>query len=529
MALLSRAFSAAAPTLTRDLSPDRWFSTDLFATDTGLVVDPASVLRCATVLAALRVRADAYASLPLITYQRMGDAGKRRARTHPAYRALHTKPNPWQTSFRWRHQQRLHTDLWGNSYSRMKADPQLQFWPLEPWATQPIEQNADGTLTYRYTSPSKGTPERIHQQQILHVSNLSIDGYEGENMMQLMRNAVAVALAAEKHGAVFLKKGARLSGILSSKGTTTQDQRDELRASWSVDNAGLSNVGSVAVLPDGLEFTPLAIDNQKTQLLELQDFQVGQLLRFLGVPGVLVGYSDKTSTYASAEQFFLSFVKHTILPMTVNTEQELNCGIFDEDEEFFCEFLLEGLLRGDILTRFRAHQIAILTGWKNRNEVRVEENHNPGPEELDEFLEPQNMRVADAGSGSDSTPAQSTGRGGTKMDAELSALAGRAKSFAVDAASRVIRRELWMIRGGNGRMGAALRFAKNPAGWREWVETFYGEHAEHVSDTLKVPIEDARTYCAEQRQALLEGGVAAVDEWEETNVPRLAALALGEK
>lgn len=529
MGLLSKAFapSGPEPTLTRDMSPDMWFQSDLFSTDAGIYVSAETVMRCATVYAAVRVMSETLATLPLKIYRRRADEGADVDRGHYAHVPLTKRPNAWQTSVRWRQQMAMHFILWQNAYSRIRTDVSssqaFELWPLNPSVTKPVNQLADGRLVYLHT-PNQGAQQRIVQDEMLHFRGLSENGFEGKPLYQLMRNAVAVALAAERHNALFLNKGARLSGILSTEQALTEDQETELSASWARAYAGLDNVGKVAVLQHGMTFTNTAVDNQKAQHLELQDWQVGQLLRFIGTPGVLVGYADKTATYASAEQFFLSFAKHGVAPKSVNWQEEIEFSLIEGDEHYV-RFLLDALERGDILTRYRAHQIAILTGWKTRNEVRRIEDQNPGGPELDEFLEPQNMApvgAADPTSGGQSDPPPN--RGARSRPPSI-----RLQEFALAAATRVIRREISAIHGADGHMGYAVRLAKDPSGWKGWLAKFYGELAPFVAETMRITLDQARSYCEQQRAAVLESGVGVVRGWEGDRAAELAGLALVEE
>jgi hypothetical protein len=69
-----------------------------------------------------------------------------------------------------------------------------------------------------------------------------------------------------------------------------------------------------------------------------------------------------------------------------------------EQSEYYFEFNVDGLLRGDIKSRYEAHSRGILSGFLNRNEVRAMENRD-AVEGLDEFLTPSNMAL-----GTDPTP-----------------------------------------------------------------------------------------------------------------------------
>ena len=48
-------------------------------------------------------------------------------------------------------------------------------------------------------------------------------------------------------------------------------------------------------------------------------------------------------------------------------------------DELFAEFLVEGLLRGDTITRYQAYEIGLRNGWLTVGEVRRRENLNPLP------------------------------------------------------------------------------------------------------------------------------------------------------
>jgi hypothetical protein len=127
-----------------------------------------------------------------------------------------------------------------------------------------------------------------------------------------------------------------------------------------------------------------------------------------------------------------------------------------------------------------------------------------------------------------SMPQRSTTPARPEDDEDAEALLARGWQFALDASARVVRREVAAIRGGGGRLGLAMRYASDPAGWRAALTEFYGKHAEHVAEALHLSAEDAQVYATGQRDVLLAEGVAVVETWENTVPQRLAALAWGE-
>src|SRR5690606_33118559 len=105
------------------------------------------------------------------------------------------------------------------------------------------------------------------------------------------------------------------------------EKRKENEEAWRRNWGGPEGSGGTPLLTGGMKYHPIVANNKDSQWIEARSFQVEEILRFLGVPGVLVGYADKTATYASAEQFFLSFVTHSVRPWTENIAQELNASV----------------------------------------------------------------------------------------------------------------------------------------------------------------------------------------------------------
>jgi HK97 family phage portal protein len=79
-------------------------------------------------------------------------------------------------------------------------------------------------------------------------------------------------------------------------------------------------------------------------------------------------------TFSNTEQQDLQFVKHTMKRWIEQVEQEMNLKFFPRGSEFYVEFNVDGLLRGDFKTRMEAHATSIQNGIRTPNEVRTVEN-----------------------------------------------------------------------------------------------------------------------------------------------------------
>jgi HK97 family phage portal protein len=86
----------------------------------------------------------------------------------------------------------------------------------------------------------------------------------------------------------------------------------------------------------------------------------------------------------------ISFVTHTIRPWIVRLEKSISKHLMSEEDRrrgLYAEFLVDGLLRGDIKSRYEAYALAIQNLWMNPNEARAKENMPPR-DGGDEFANP---------------------------------------------------------------------------------------------------------------------------------------------
>lgn len=540
MGLLAAALRAQGSG-TRGPADDFWYSDPWESPlDSPIAVTAESVFRCGTVLAAVRFLADAWAMCPPRIVRVLPGNRREDVHGHPAQRLLR-QPNVWQTGFTWRHVNMTWCATWGNSYNRIVggADSFAQeLRPLHPSRVTVVRQLEDGSLVYAYRKPD-GVAETLRQDQVLHFRGISFDGLSGAPIYKLIRNAVTIALLAERHTSTFLRKGQRLAGLLVPSMPLQEEQRRDLRNAWNEAYGGPENTGTVATLPFGIDFKVVSMDNQKAQLVELSDRQVGEILRMLGVPGVVVGWmGDKTATYASAESFFeKGGIKHCVLPWLMNFEaQEEQTLLIHSDERV--KHNLDVLLRANTKDRYEALFKATGRPWLTGNEARRTEDLNPIEDDpsMDRVAQPPNT-AGDAGDQAmePAPPERAADRKRTpakpQEDDQESASSRRLLAFVTSAAERVVRREIAAVvgqegRGPNGGRAPALRFASDVQGWQTWLTGFYARHAEYVAEVMCVSGTAARAYADAQRRELIELGIGAVESWATTAVPHLVGLAL---
>lgn len=391
MGFLARIFGLDKETWPPPPHDDYWFKEIGPQTTAGARVNADTAMRVSAVYGCVRVLAETLASLPLLVYERMDNGGKKRVQNHPLYELLHDQPNEWQTSFEWREMMMGHLALRGNAYSEIVPGRRGfvdQLIPRHPDRVRLIREAA-GKFHYEVLLDD-GTWVKKWPGDILHLRGLSSDGYMGLSPIGVAREAIGLSMVAEEFGCRFFSNGVRPSGVLHTEGTLKKDVQERLRKNWQETYGGAGNAHRVAVLEAGLKWQQMGMSNEDSQFLELRNFQVEDIARIFRVPVVLLQHADKSSTYASAEQFFLSFVVHTMRPWLVRWEQRLGQDLILAPGKYFVEFLIDGLLRGDSSARAAFYNAGVNGGWLTRNEVRQMENKNP-IDGLDTPLEPQNM------------------------------------------------------------------------------------------------------------------------------------------
>ena len=354
----------------------------------GKRVTERSAMQMTAVFSCVRILSEAVAGLPLHLYKYTGEGGKEKAIDHPLYFLLHDEPNPEMTSFIFRETLMTHLLLWGNAYAQIIRNGRgevVALYPLMP-DRMSVERDEEGQLYYEYrvsADEARGVKEGLVQlspADVLHVPGLGFDGLVGYSPIAMAKNAIGMAIACEEYGAKFFANGANPSGVLEHPGTLKDPTK--VRDSWNAAFGGSSNSHKVAVLEEGLKYTPISISPNEAQFLETRKFQIDEIARIFRVPPHMVGDLEKSS-FSNIEQQSLEFVKYTLDPWVVRWEQSIMRTLLSPDEKkrYYVKFNLEGLLRGDYQSRMNGYATARQNGWMSANDIRELENLDRIPAE----------------------------------------------------------------------------------------------------------------------------------------------------
>ena len=427
MSLLSAAFKreerAAAVSGLHPKDPalfDMWGGIN---SASGQNVTSDTALRTSTVFACVTILSQTLAVLPKNVKKIRPDGGFDVATNHRLYRQIHDRPNRWQTDFEFVQMLEGHRQLRGNGYAKIVPTPGRginELVPMHPDRVWPFVITPEKATYYMYDFsppppagsklyyqhfPQNAGTEILTQEEVFHVRGYTVNGIVGINPITKAagKEAVGLSLAAEEQGARLFGNGAKTQSAVKYPGRvddiTYQRMKKEMTEKLSSSNS--DNWYKPFFLEEGMDVVDLSMKMTDAQYLETRKFQVEDIARIFNVPLVLIGHGDKAPTYASAEQFFLSFKVHTMHPNVVAWEKALERDLLypSEAREYKIDFDLDSMLRGDAVSRSVYLRNRFSMASITPNEIKVYEGENPssdpGADKL--YILQQMVPLKDAG------------------------------------------------------------------------------------------------------------------------------------
>lgn len=179
--------------------------------------------------------------------------------------------------------------------------------------------------------------------------------------------AAAQGLSIQRNSARFFNNGSMPGGILSAPGAIDPDNAKRLKEFWDQNYTG-DNAGKIAVLGDGLSYSPLAMNALDSQLIEQLKWSAETICSVMGVPPHKVGVGQAPSlnnVEALDQQYYSQCVQ-------IHIESIETCldGGFDCQVGTGTEFDLSDLFRMDSATLVKTEADAVKAGMKTINESR---------------------------------------------------------------------------------------------------------------------------------------------------------------
>lgn len=315
--------------------------------------------------------------------KRSGEAGgSDERRNHPLGRLFCRRANEWQTGFEFFETLVIHTALAGRfiAFRNMVRGELRELIPLLPSEATPYMEDWIGgrqRLMYRITI--NGEQREVPPSAIWHVKGPSWNGWDGMEVLKLAREAIGLSIAAEESHALMHANGAQTTGMYSIDGTLDDKQYKQLR-DWIATSITGANKFKPFVLDRGGKWVQTAMKGVDAQHLETRKFQIEEVCRAFRVMPIMIGFSDKTATFASAEQMFQAHVKYTLGAWFRRLEESIGTNLLTDaewSEGYYFKFLPISLLRGTEKDRGEFYYRMWQMGALNPNQIRGMEEMNP--------------------------------------------------------------------------------------------------------------------------------------------------------
>jgi len=363
-------------------------------TSAGVTVTPATALALPILQNCVTQLAESVAQLPLELYRRQDNGQREAAINHPLYDVLRYQPNGFQTPYELRECLQMAAGLRGNAFCQIvrRDDGNVaELWPLHNDKVVVCKGPTDLLPYYQVGSFA----ERLPMRQIHHVRWISDNYYTGLSPIELHAESVGLAQAVRQYAGKSFANGAAVSGVIERprEAPAIKDQVtiDRVLDQWGSKYGGMDNAKKVALLQEGMTFKPISMTNVDAEIVGVLKLTAVDVARIYKIPLPMVNDLEKAN-YNSLEHLSTQYVIYSLMPWVKRHEQAMMRDFLlpADRREYFIEFNLSGLLRGDQKSRYEAYAIGRQWGWLSINDIRRLENMPPVANG-DTYLQPLNM------------------------------------------------------------------------------------------------------------------------------------------
>ncbi len=343
-------------------------------------VNNSSALTVSTVYAAIRNISEDIAKLPLKVYKKDGKYRYEQS-AHPAALALQYNPHEDMTAMGLKECLTAQALGWGNAYAEIRRDVEGKFIGLSPLRPDSVRlyRNDDGKLIYEVRSKDNSAYYYLWQHEVFHLHGLGGDGISGYNVIMYMAQSIGSAIAMDKFSGAFFGNGLNAGGHLEHPQNLSTEAQQRLKKQMQDQLQGADNAFNLMVLEEGMKFAKNVIDPKASQMIETRQFTVSEFCRWLRIPPHKVADLSR-ATFSNIEQQNIDYVTDSLMGWMERWEQELWRKVLTPQEQregYYFEIVVDGLLRGDVKTRYEAYSQLWDRGVLSINEIRAKENMNP--------------------------------------------------------------------------------------------------------------------------------------------------------
>jgi HK97 family phage portal protein len=323
--------------------------------------------------------------------------------TSPAFSPLLLKPNHYQIRQQFVEGWIVSKLSAGNTYALKQRDRRnvvKSLYVLDPSRVTPLIA-PDGAVYYRLGEDDinmldQGV-EAVPASEIIHDRMPCLfHPLVGVTPLYAAHLPASQALKIQRHSRQFFEQQAQPGGILTAPHRINEETAARIKKHWEEGYTG-KNAGKVAVLGDGLSYTPSAVTAVDAQLAEQLKLTGEQICSAFHMPAFLVGaapqppYGDRAS---AMQQYYNQCLQSLLNAMEDCLDDGLGIGpgVKKEDRTLRVEFDLDDLLRMDSKTLAEVEAIKI-KGITSPDESREKFNLPPVKGGATPYLQQQNYAL----------------------------------------------------------------------------------------------------------------------------------------
>lgn len=218
----------------------------------------------------------------------------------------------------------------------------------------------------------------VSANDIIHIKAWTTDAITGGDLLTAQQMTFQRGINEIKSFSDFYKRGANVSGILETDNPMSPTQRKETEDAWSRNYSGPDNSGKTALLTHGVKYRPIGRALAESDLAARKN-TVEDIANITGVPLPLLAISQGVPMN-NLEVLNRLFQQYTLRAWCKRIESEFNTKLFgfqSGSTSTFVRFNMEGLLRGDTVSRANYYTSLYNIRAINPNEIRRLEGMNP--------------------------------------------------------------------------------------------------------------------------------------------------------
>ncbi len=415
---------------------------DSIESTSGESVSPKKALSIPALYQAVSMISGDVAKIPLAVYKRRPDGGRDLMRDHHAFRYVNLigMTNPECNAYKFWRRLMVSALLWNNGYAWIDRNGRgevLGLYHLLPDRTRPVRLK--GRMFFM--TEVGGRIEYLPADDVFHLEGLSLDGFQGEELIRLFRDLFGQAIAKRKFSSKFFRNNMMAGGVLAvppgAKPATVKKVQAGLQQKYS----GTENSFRTLVLRDGYKWFSTQIDPQKAQLHESNEQDARDVARLFNLRSSRLSV-EGSSSYNSDEMAMRDYHDGTLSHWLIGSRCEANAKLrtpqeIAEDLVYF-DYKINALQWADAKTRADIASAGIQNGRWSPNETREWENMNPydGGET---FYRPLNLSPVGSEPNDPSAGDQTSGTRGSAVDLDA---AGRLAEATFERARNRLRIKL---------------------------------------------------------------------------------------